>query len=117
MDFDAPPENDAYRMQVRAWIDKNPNPNYKQLVDAGYVVPHWPKPYGLEAGPLEQLIIAEEMKRAGIKRPQNPIGIGWAGPTILEAEPKNKRINTYLAYSRERISGVNCSVNLIRAQT
>ena len=91
MDFDAPPEDDAYRMQVRAWIEENPNPNYKQLVDAGYVVPHWPKPYGLEAGPLEQLIIAEEMKRAGIKRPQNPIGIGWAGPTILEAGTEEQK--------------------------
>ena len=91
MDFDAPPEDDAYRMQVRAWIEENPNPNYKQLVDAGYVVPHWPKPYGLEAGPLEQLIIAEEMKRADIKRPQNPIGIGWAGPTILEAGTEEQK--------------------------
>ena len=91
MDFDAPPEDDAYRMQVRAWIEENPNPNYKQLVDAGYVVPHWPKPYGLEAGPLEQLIIAEEMKRSGIKRPQNPIGIGWAGPTILEAGTEEQK--------------------------
>tara|TARA_Y100001936_G_scaffold152596_1_gene148807 strand:+ start:395 stop:1624 length:1230 start_codon:yes stop_codon:yes gene_type:complete len=91
MDFDAPPEDDAYRMQVRAWIEENPNPNYKQLVDAGYVVPHWPKPYGLEAGPLEQLIIAEEMKRASIKRPQNPIGIGWAGPTILEAGTEEQK--------------------------
>ena len=91
MDFDAPPEDDAYRMQVRAWIEENPNPNYKQLVAAGYVVPHWPKPYGLEAGPLEQLIIADEMKRAGIKRPQNPIGIGWAGPTILEAGTEEQK--------------------------
>ncbi|MEC7578381.1 MAG: acyl-CoA dehydrogenase family protein [Actinomycetota bacterium] len=91
MDFDAPPEDDAYRMQVRVWIEENPNPNYKQLVDAGYVVPHWPKPYGLEAGPLEQLIIAEEMNRAGIKRPQNPIGIGWAGPTILEAGTEEQK--------------------------
>ena len=91
MDFDAPPEDDAYRMQVRAWIEENPKPNYKQLVDAGYVVPHWPKPYGLEAGPLEQLIIAEEMKRASIKRPQNPIGIGWAGPTILEAGTEEQK--------------------------
>ena len=93
MDFDSPPEDDAYRKQVRDWIEANPNPSYKQLVEAGYVVPHWPKPYGLEAGPLEQLIIAEEMRHAGIKRPQNPIGIGWAGPTILEAgtdEQKDK---------------------------
>ena len=116
MDFDAPPEDDAYRKQVRDWIEANPNPSYKQLVEAGYVVPHWPKPYGLEAGPLEQLIIAEEMKRAGIKRPQNPIGIGWAGPTILEAGtdeqkdkylpgickvfyPPNKQVDVHTVYS------------------
>ena len=31
MDFDAPPENDAYRMQVRAWIEENPNPTEEEV--------------------------------------------------------------------------------------
>ncbi|HJM99638.1 MAG TPA: acyl-CoA dehydrogenase family protein, partial [Acidimicrobiales bacterium] len=95
MDFDSPPDDDPQRQQVRAWVEQHPKPSAKQLVEAGYVVPHWPKPYGLEAGPIEQLIIAEELKRAGIRRPQNPIGIGWAGPTILEAGTEEQK-NTYL---------------------
>ncbi len=95
MDFDSPPDDDPQRQQVRAWVEEHPKPSAKQLVEAGYVVPHWPKPYGLEAGPIEQLIIAEELKRARIRRPQNPIGIGWAGPTILEAGTEEQK-NTYL---------------------
>src|SRR5207245_6390049 len=40
---------------------------------------------GLEADPVHQLMIDEEMRAAGVSRPVNPIGIGWAGPTILYA--------------------------------
>ena len=32
---------------------------------------------------MHQLIIDDELRRAGIRRPANAIGIGWAGPTIL----------------------------------
>jgi len=49
------------------------------------VVPHWPRPWGLDADPIHQLLIDDELTRAGVKRPTNPIGIGWAGPTILYA--------------------------------
>jgi len=49
------------------------------------VVPHWPAPWGLDADPLHQLIIDEELRAAKVRRPLNPIGIGWAGPTILHA--------------------------------
>lgn len=55
------------------------------MAEAGYVVPHWPKPWGLEAGPIEQLVIDDELTQAGIRRPNNSIGIGWAAPTILLA--------------------------------
>ena len=49
------------------------------------MVPHWPRPWGLEADGLHQLIIDEELAAAGVKRPDNLIGIGWAAPTILAA--------------------------------
>ena len=49
------------------------------------MVPHWPTPWGLDADPIHQLIIDEELAAAGVRRPINPIGIGWAGPTILYA--------------------------------
>ena len=30
------------------------------LVDTGYAMPHWPKPWGRDAGPIEQLVIEQE---------------------------------------------------------
>jgi alkylation response protein AidB-like acyl-CoA dehydrogenase len=55
------------------------------LAEAGYVAPHWPEPWGLGADPIHQLVIDDELRRAKVRRPANPIGIGWAGPTILYA--------------------------------
>jgi alkylation response protein AidB-like acyl-CoA dehydrogenase len=57
----------------------------RRLAAAGYVAPHWPKPWGLEASPAEQLAIDEALRALRIPRPLNPIGIGWAGPTLLVA--------------------------------
>ena len=51
----------------------------------GYVAPHWPAPWGLDADPTEQLAIDEVMRELAVPRPLNPIGIGWAGPTLLVA--------------------------------
>jgi len=85
MDFDFPPEDDPRRLVVREWIAAHPRPSPQELLDAGYIVPHWPEPYGLAADPMQQLVIDDELKRAGIRRPTNPIGIGWAAPTILMA--------------------------------
>ncbi len=49
------------------------------------MVPHWPAPWGLDADPIQQLIIDDELGKAGVHRPSNPIGIGWAAPTIFLA--------------------------------
>jgi len=53
------------------------------LAEAGLLAPHWPRPYGREAGPAEQLLIDQEMAKAGVTRPDLVIG-WWAAPTILE---------------------------------
>ena len=53
------------------------------LAEAGLLAPHWPKPYGREASPAEQLLIDQELAAAGIERPDLVIG-WWAAPTILE---------------------------------
>jgi len=53
------------------------------LAQARLLAPHWPRPYGREAGPAEQLLIDQEMARAGVVRPDLVIG-WWAAPTILE---------------------------------
>ncbi len=85
MDFELPPADDQRRVAVRAWLDEHPRPTGRDLAHAGYVVPHWPAPYGLDADPVYQLIVDAELKAAGVHRPANPIGIGWAAPTILMA--------------------------------
>lgn len=52
------------------------------LADAGLLAPHWPRPYGLGAGPVEQIVIDQELESAGVVRPDLAIG-AWAAPTIL----------------------------------
>jgi 3-oxochol-4-en-24-oyl-CoA dehydrogenase len=91
MDFDLPAEAETYRDEVRAFLREHaPNGRFPpdwnvRLAEAGYVAPHWPKPYGRDAGPVQQLVIDEELRAAGAPQPVNPIGIGWAGPTLLVA--------------------------------
>jgi alkylation response protein AidB-like acyl-CoA dehydrogenase len=85
MDFELPVEDDPRRLEVRRWLAEHPSPDGRTLAEAGYVVPHWPQPWGLDADPLHQLIIDDELRRAGVRRPGNAIGIGWAAPTIFLA--------------------------------
>jgi alkylation response protein AidB-like acyl-CoA dehydrogenase len=85
MDFELPGDDDPRRAAVRAWLAEHPSPSGRELAEAGYVVPHWPAPWGLDADPIHQLVIDDELALAAVRRPMNPIGIGWAGPTILHA--------------------------------
>jgi alkylation response protein AidB-like acyl-CoA dehydrogenase len=55
------------------------------MAQAGYVAPHWPEPWGLGAPPAAQLALDEAMRELSVPRPMNPIGIGWAGPTLMVA--------------------------------
>lgn len=85
MDFELPANDDPMRIEVRTWLCEHPTPSGQELAEAGYVVPHWPRPWGLEADPVHQLVIDDELRLAHVRRPANPIGIGWAGPTLLYA--------------------------------
>jgi alkylation response protein AidB-like acyl-CoA dehydrogenase len=85
VDFELPGDDDPRRSQIRQWLVEHPRPGGRQLAEAGLVAPHWPRPYGLAADPIQQLVIDDELRRAGVRRPVNPIGIGWAGPTLLHA--------------------------------
>jgi hypothetical protein len=59
MDVDLPAEDDPRRIEIRRWFEAHHKPSPRELVDAGFVVPHWPKPYGLDADPALQLIIED----------------------------------------------------------
>jgi 3-oxochol-4-en-24-oyl-CoA dehydrogenase len=88
---DPPPGDDEARRAVRSWIHQHapggrwPSDFNRRLAEAGYAAPHWPRPWGRDADPAAQLAIDSELRAAGAPRPFNPIGIGWAGPTLLVA--------------------------------
>lgn len=58
------------------------------LVDSGYLVPRWPRPWGRAADVLEQLVIEEEFR--GIDLPD--LGItGWVTLTIAQVGTDDQR--------------------------
>lgn len=100
MGFQLPDADDPRRVAVRLWLDENPRPSSRELAHAGYVAPQWPQPWGLGADPIHQLIIDDELSKAKVRRPANPIGIGWAGPTLMYAgteEQKNRYLPSILS--------------------
>ena len=80
-----PVEAERFRGEVRAFADRvaaGPREEQRaQVVDGGYFVPHWEPPWGRRAGAVEQLVIAQELRRAKIRVPHLAVG-AWAAPTI-----------------------------------
>ena len=94
------PDDDPRRAELREWFAAHPAPSGRELAERGVVAPHWPAPWGMDADPTHQLLVDEELRRAGVKRPDNLIGIGWAGPTLLHAgtpEQKERYLMPLLA--------------------
>jgi 3-oxochol-4-en-24-oyl-CoA dehydrogenase len=53
------------------------------LIETGYAMPHWPRPWGRGAAAIEQLVIEQEFAAAGIKRPS--LGItSWVILTLVQ---------------------------------
>ncbi|MFL6086961.1 MAG: acyl-CoA dehydrogenase [Mycobacterium sp.] len=90
--FTLPPEAEAHRSQAREAVTHLRSlPEDKQrdyLVDSGYLVPHWPKPWGRAADVLEQLVIEEEF--TDIERADMGI-TGWVALTIAQAGTDDQR--------------------------
>ncbi len=85
--LDLPPEAEELRTRIRddaaeiAALAKDAQRD--KLIETGYVMPHWPKPWGRAADPVEQLVIEEEFRAAGIKRPDYGI-TGWVILTLIQ---------------------------------
>lgn len=81
-----PPESEAHRAEVEAFVadvQARPKPEWNAAVaDAGYLVPHWPAPWGRDAGAVEQLVIDEVFTAARIRRPHLQVA-AWVLPTII----------------------------------
>jgi 3-oxochol-4-en-24-oyl-CoA dehydrogenase len=63
----------------------------ERIADGGWVVPHLPGPWGRDAGALEQVVIAQEMRAAGVRGPVLAIG-AWVVPALVQyGTPEQQR--------------------------
>src|SRR6202167_691409 len=63
----------------------------ERIADGGWVVPHLPGPWGREAGALEQVVIAQEMRAAGVRGPVLAIGAWVVPPLVQYGTPEQQR--------------------------
>ncbi len=82
---DLPPEADGFRRQARSFVETlmqaSPEGYQATFARSGYLVPHWPKPYGRGADAVEQLVAEDEL--SSVERPS--LGIGeWVLLTVLQ---------------------------------
>jgi 3-oxochol-4-en-24-oyl-CoA dehydrogenase len=85
--IELPPEAEPIRAAVRqdaARLRDLAGDERKQaLIESGYAMPHWPKPWGRDASAIEQLVIEQEFAAAGIKRPGYGI-TSWIILTLIQ---------------------------------
>ncbi|MGI5198538.1 acyl-CoA dehydrogenase [Streptomyces sp. CA-288835] len=84
--LDLPEEAAAYRAQAREVVERvrglEPAAVRRELAPTGYAAPHLPAPYGLGAGPVQQLAVQEELAAAGVRL--SDLGIAtWVVPSLI----------------------------------
>ena len=103
MDLSISPEHEAFRREVRAWIQEALPPDLKAKaeVDAhfempestrwhkilhqrGWAAPHWPAEWGGPGlDPTSRFILSEELELAGTP-PLSPFGLAMVGPLLMQ---------------------------------
>ncbi|HWY19406.1 MAG TPA: acyl-CoA dehydrogenase family protein [Solirubrobacteraceae bacterium] len=106
MDLDDTPEQAAYRVEARAWLEQHVSEApvlqgpgaiededeiiaarrvwQGRLAEGGLAGVVWPKEYGGQGrGPIEQVICNQEIARAKVPGILDAIGVGMLGPTII----------------------------------
>ncbi|MCD0448928.1 acyl-CoA dehydrogenase [Actinocorallia sp. API 0066] len=82
-----PAAAEVFRAEIRAFADKvkdlDEEARRAAMVDEGYAVPHWRLPWGRNAKAVEQLVIEEEFKAAGLRKPAYGI-TGWVLLTLAQ---------------------------------
>src|ERR1700720_1059713 len=121
MDFTYSPEDEAFRVEVRSWLEANkkfaPPPSnimadegegdwearvrwHKKLNEGGWVAVNWPKEFGGRgATVMQRMIYREELQRLGLGEPFIGMGISLLGPTLMHwgtEDQKKKHIPAIL---------------------
>ncbi|MER6943181.1 acyl-CoA dehydrogenase [Nonomuraea sp. NPDC000554] len=86
MEIDLPEDAEELRESIRAEIAElarlEGKAQKRALAERGFVMPHLPRPWGRGAKPLEQVLIAQELKAAKVRLPAMIIG-AWVVPSIV----------------------------------
>ena len=115
MDFNYTPEQEAYRMNVRKWLETNQPPPltaeerekisedllwdrnkkwHKRLYEGGWIGLSWPREYGGRGATfVEQLIFQQELARLNLPIGINVLGIIMTGPALMQwgTKPQKER--------------------------
>jgi alkylation response protein AidB-like acyl-CoA dehydrogenase len=105
MDFNYGPEDEAFRAEFRAWLEKNRQYAiplrealadeadgdwdarlrwHRKLNEGGWIGINWPREYGGRGATLMQnLIYEQELERAGTTVPFIGFGVSLLGPTLI----------------------------------
>jgi alkylation response protein AidB-like acyl-CoA dehydrogenase len=106
VDLNDTPQQAEYRERVRAWLTEHKaeapvleGPGalteedeiiaarrawQRKLAEGGLAGTTWPKEFGGQGlGPIEQVIVSQEISRAGVPGILDVIGVGMLGPTII----------------------------------
>ena len=85
--LDLPAGSDELRTEIRAEAQRiaalDEKAQLDELIATGYLMPHWPKPWGLAAGAVEQLLCEEEFAAADVAKPDYGI-TGWVILTLIQ---------------------------------
>ncbi|MFD3491229.1 acyl-CoA dehydrogenase [Streptomyces sp. NPDC058690] len=86
LSLELPAEAARHRAEAREAIAAArglaPEAARRVLAPTGYAAPHLPAPYGLDAGPVQQLAVQEELREQGVK--VSGLGIAtWVVPSLL----------------------------------
>ncbi|HEU5196891.1 MAG TPA: acyl-CoA dehydrogenase family protein, partial [Methylomirabilota bacterium] len=107
MNFEFTEAEEAFRKEVRAWIERNLPDDLKgkafaasradveevrrlrawqkTMADAGYVGMDWPREFGGRGAPItEMVILYQEMARAESPQIVNRGGVSMLGPTLMK---------------------------------
>ena len=124
---------DAFRAEIRAWLEANCPPEMREpvreeddicwggrkfkfkneaqktwlerCVAKGYTVPDWPKAYGgAGMSPAEAKVWREEMNRIGARPPLSSFGIWMLGPALLKFGTEEQKVHYLGQVARGEIS-------------
>ena len=112
MDLNDTPELAAYRARVRAWMEQHAAQAparrgddsdaervaarrawQRALAEGGLAAVTWPAEYGgAGRGPLHQVVVNQEIGRAGVPGVFDFIGVGMLGPTLIAHGSEEQRL-------------------------